>query len=123
MLDPQGHGRWGAMAFQTDISTKEAWQAEVLGAAGALHVVELYADWAGPCKAVRELFKRMFFEAGDGVPLKFFTVNADKVAGLEQFRGRCEPQFTLYKDGKLLDKVEGVHGPKLAAMVAAHSKK
>lgn len=41
-------------------------------------VVELYADWAGPCKAVRETFKKLYYEHGDGgsgLPLKFFTVS------------------------------------------------
>jgi hypothetical protein len=57
----------------------QAWQCEVAdGASGALQVVELYADWAGPCKAVKELFRKLYFDHGDGgatgVPLKFYTV-------------------------------------------------
>lgn len=37
-------------------------------------VVELYQEWAGPCKCVKEVLKRLFFENGGGLPLKFLTV-------------------------------------------------
>jgi hypothetical protein len=40
------------------------------------------------------------------------------VPALEQYRGRCQPLFLLYRDGRLLDKVEGVDGPRLTALVA-----
>ncbi|KIZ03050.1 Dynein light chain, flagellar outer arm [Monoraphidium neglectum] len=116
------------MTFQTDICSKEAWQCEVAdGASGALQVVELYADWAGPCKAVKELFRKLYFDHGDGgatgVPLKFYTVNVDRVPALEQHKGRCQPLFMMYKDGRLLDKVEGVEGPKLTHLVTSLLRK
>ena len=46
-------------------------------------VCDLYADWAGPCKAVRETFKKINIEHSDApgaAPLKFFTVSAGRRA-------------------------------------------
>ncbi len=41
-------------------------------------VCDLYAEWAGPCKAVRETFKKLMMERGEGsgggLPLRFLTV-------------------------------------------------
>ena len=37
-------------------------------------VVECYQDWCGPCKAIFNTFKRLYFELGDR-PLKFYTVS------------------------------------------------
>jgi hypothetical protein len=47
--------------------------------------------------------------------------NAERVAQLEKHRGRCQPVFLLFRDGRQVDAVEGVDGPRLRAAVAAHA--
>ncbi len=38
------------MAFQTDISSADAFKREVLEVPGTCQIVEAYNQWAGPCK-------------------------------------------------------------------------
>eukprot|EP00877_Chromochloris_zofingiensis_P013849 jgi/Chrzof1/8718/Cz03g21230.t1 len=109
------------MSFQVDITSTEAWKAEVVGTPGVLQVVEVYQGWCGPCKAIASTFKRLYFEMSDR-PLKFYTVNADKVQGLEKYRGCCQPQFLFYKDGKVLDSVVGVQAPPLTKLITSLSE-
>lgn len=105
--------------------TTQAWQSEVLGTAGQLLIVDVYAGWCGPCKAVQSTFKRLHMEqpAGASVPLRFFTANADSVPALEAHRGKSMPLFQFYRDGRLLESVEGVEVPKLVALAASLAKK
>jgi hypothetical protein len=44
-------------------------------------VTEVYQEWAGPCKAVRETFKRLFFESGEGA-LRFLLVRGGTALAL-----------------------------------------
>lgn len=74
-------------------------------------VVDVYAKWCGPCKAVTGLFRRIKNELGDDL-LKFaivrmvkvfLTVNmnfsqaeTDDINSLELYRGKSEPCFLFY---------------------------
>jgi len=91
-------------------------------------VCDLYAEWAGPCKAVRETFKKLHMEHGEGsgggLPLRFVTVNVDRVPALEQYKARgCQPLFLFYRDGRVVNKVEGVEIPKISALAVALARK
>lgn len=56
-------------------------------------------------------------------PVNRLQVNVDKVPALEANRGHCQPLFQFYKDGRMLDKVEGVEITKLVALTTTLSKK
>ena len=49
------------------------------------------------------------------------TLQADveKVPGLEEYKGKCQPVFLFYKDGAQLEKVEGVEAPILLRHIAS----
>mmetsp|Transcript_37651 Transcript_37651/g.83828 ORF Transcript_37651/g.83828 Transcript_37651/m.83828 type:complete len:108 (+) Transcript_37651:146-469(+) len=106
------------MSFQTDIQSLESWKKEIMEVPGTLQVVECYQSWCGPCKAIQTTFKRIYFDAGDR-PLKFFTVNVDKVPGFEEYRGHCQPCFLFYKDGQVLEKVVGVQAGAMTRLIAS----
>eukprot|EP00798_Chlamydomonas_sp_ICE-L_P014209 gene14209-20179_t len=95
------------MSFQIDITSLSTWKIEVLEVPGTLQVIELYQTWCGPCKAIQSTFKRIYFDAGDR-PLKFFTLDVEKVEGFEKYRGSCKPVFMFYKDGTLLEESDSV---------------
>ena len=84
------------MSFQTDIKDSDAFAREVTQVGGTLQVCECYQTWAGPCKAIQGTFKRIYFDAGDK-PLKFFTLDVEKISGFEEYRGKCQPVFLFYK--------------------------
>uniref|UniRef100_A0A7S0RNS7 Thioredoxin domain-containing protein n=1 Tax=Chlamydomonas leiostraca TaxID=1034604 RepID=A0A7S0RNS7_9CHLO len=108
------------MSFQIDVKTPEAFKSEITEVPGTCQVVELYSTWSGPCKAIISTFKRIYFDAGDR-PLKFFTVDAEKVGGFDEHRKGCQPVFLIYKDGKVIDKVVGVMAPALEKKIAEYS--
>eukprot|EP00878_Enallax_costatus_P021079 GHUV01022301.1.p1 GENE.GHUV01022301.1~~GHUV01022301.1.p1 ORF type:complete len:116 (+),score=31.95 GHUV01022301.1:141-488(+) len=104
------------MAFQIDIKSTDSFKSEVLGTPGTLQVVECYSEWAGPCKAIQSTLKALYFSLSDR-PLKFYTVNVDKVHGFEQYRGKCQPVFLLYQDGSVKQTITGVQAPPLVQAI------
>ena len=60
-----------------------------------LAVVDCHQGWCGPCKAITNTLRRIFFEFGER-PLKMYTANVDEVKCLEKYRGSCQPVFMLY---------------------------
>ena len=85
-------------------------------------VVEVYSEWAGPCKSVLPTFKRIRLEKDDEAALTFLTVNAEKCDLLEparENRGKSEPLFLLYRNGQLKVKIEGANTPMLNSQILA----
>ncbi|WIA40133.1 hypothetical protein OEZ86_013534 [Tetradesmus obliquus] len=110
------------MSFETDVKSTEQYRHEVLGTPGTLQVLECYNDWAGPCKPIQATLKALYFSLSDR-PLKFYTVNVDKVHGFEQYRGKCQPVFLLQKDGIVQQTVTGVQGPPLVQLITNMTSK
>ncbi|GMH36323.1 hypothetical protein BSKO_04191 [Bryopsis sp. KO-2023] len=104
------------MSFQIDIADESTWSSEIMETPGTVQVVEGYQSWCGPCKAVQSAFKRLYFDLGDR-PLKFYTVKADRVQALASHKGKCRPVFFFYKDGQVLETVEGVDAPRLTKLI------
>ncbi|KAK9820587.1 hypothetical protein WJX72_011984 [[Myrmecia] bisecta] len=86
----------------------------------ALKVVEVFAEWCGPCKSVLPTLKRIRLEKDDESTLQFLTVCAEKCQFLDaakQQRGKSEPLFLLYRNGILKQKVEGANTPLLSTLI------
>jgi len=64
---------------------------------GFLCVVEVYASWCGATDAAVSTISRLNADFS-GRKLRFYQVNADRVAALERFRAKSKPNFLLYKD-------------------------
>jgi thiol-disulfide isomerase/thioredoxin len=81
-------------------------------------VLEIYQDWCGPCKPLKEMSKRLFFEYADK-GLKFYTCEAGVLKRTREFKGNCKPQFLFYRDGaELTDlKISGVNYPQMVDTV------
>ncbi|KAL2085637.1 hypothetical protein ACEWY4_018957 [Coilia grayii] len=96
--------------FQAEIANEEQWW-EALSTPG-LFVVDVYQQWCGPCKAVQNLFRKLRTECGEDF-LRFGVVDASSVDDLTIFKGKCQPAFLFYLDGKLISVIRGVNGPLL----------
>lgn len=85
--------------------TSESFSGEVMFSSIPV-VVDVYADWCGPCRALAPLLERyaeMF--AGE---VKFLKVNADQEPDVTQVYGVDSlPTLLLFKDGQLIDRVVG----------------
>jgi thioredoxin 1 len=89
------------MQAATDASYKH----DVLDA-GLPVLVDFWAPWCGPCRAVASVLEQLDDEMSDR--LKIVKVNVDEhqqVAGA--LRVRSIPTFVLFKDGKAVDGAIG----------------
>ncbi|XP_066915597.1 thioredoxin domain-containing protein 3 homolog isoform X3 [Clytia hemisphaerica] len=106
--------------LQADVKTDEEWQ-KMLDTQG-LMVVDVYAAWCGPCTAIVNTFRRIKNETGDDL-LHFAAAETDGIQELESYRGKSEPTFLFYGDGKLINVIRGCNGPVLNNYILTQLKK
>lgn len=69
-------------------------------------VVDFYADWCGPCRALAPILE----EAAEklGAKVKLCKINVDEAKELaKSFEVRNIPNVCIFKDGKLADRMIG----------------
>lgn len=74
-------------------------------------VVDVYADWCGPCRAIAPLLERLA-EHFDG-RLRFVKVNIDDDPEVAQvYRVEGVPTLLLFRDGQLTGRIVGLTDPR-----------
>ena len=70
-------------------------------------VVDFWAPWCGPCKAVSPIIEKMV--ATHGAKVQFAKLNIDDNAGITQKYGiKSVPTILFFKDGQIADKLVGM---------------
>ena len=97
------------------VLTKDNFKSEIEGYKG-LAVIDLYADWCGPCKMLAPILAELEGEYPD---IKFCKVNVDnerEIASL--FKVQSIPLVAIVKDNTYVDMSVGyVPKEKLAALI------
>ena len=76
------------------------------GAGEKLVVIDFYADWCGPCKAIAPYFEELSNTYSDACFVKVNTQTCDKIA--ESFRVKGIPYRIVKKRGKREKKLKKV---------------
>lgn len=80
-------------------------ETQVLKANGPV-VVDFWAEWCGPCKAMSPLVDELAGEVGEAV--KVVKINIDESPNAPTKYGvRGIPTFMIFKDGKVVDTKVG----------------
>ena len=85
-----------------------------------LVLVDFYADWCGPCKAMAPELEKLKTELGDKI--KIVKINTEKNQAISaQYNIRSIPTVHLYKDGKqVYNKAGGLMLPQLRDLTKPH---
>ncbi len=69
-------------------------------------LIDFYADWCGPCQAMKPIFKELEKELQGKVEFKTIDVEADQQLS-SQYGIMSIPTFVILKDGKEIDRKMG----------------
>ena len=91
--------------------------------AGSLPVfMDFTATWCPPCQMIKPIYEQIA-QANQGKGY-FVKVDVDDQSSIaEQFGIECMPTFIVYKQGKVVEKMEGADKNGLQALVARHTAK
>lgn len=108
-------GTTGSITHVTDAT----FAAEVEQAKG-LVLVDFWAEWCGPCRAIAPILEALAQEYQGRIQVAKLDVDANQRTSM-RFNVRSIPTLLFFKDGKLVDSVVGLtQKSALAARIDSH---
>ncbi|KAG6818775.1 hypothetical protein H0H93_001890 [Arthromyces matolae] len=82
-------------------------------------VIDFWATWCGPCKAISPIFEKLS-ELAEFAGVGFYKVDVDAQPDISQEVGvRAMPTFTLFKDGNKVKDLVGANPQGLKLLLDA----
>jgi len=93
----------------TSINTPAEFQSQVLTAQdGKVKIVDFYATWCGPCKAIAPMIEKWSTNQYADANVDFFKVDVDVVGDVAREQEvSAMPTFILFKNGQKVDQIIG----------------
>jgi thioredoxin 1 len=88
--------------------TDETFEQEVLNSEIPV-LVDFFTTWCGPCKLQAPILKDLY---GESDTIKVVKFNAEGSEIADEYDVTCVPTLMLFKDGKKIDKREGLQSKK-----------
>ncbi|ELU09227.1 hypothetical protein CAPTEDRAFT_156442 [Capitella teleta] len=88
-------------------------------ASGATLLVDFYADWCGPCKAIAPKLEEMAQQYSSIVFLKVNVDDLDEIAA--RYEVSAMPTFMIFKGGKKVDTLVGANVGALNQLAAKYA--
>ncbi|KAL4872607.1 thioredoxin-like protein [Aspergillus spectabilis] len=96
------------------ITSKAEFDEKILNAKGAV-VLDCFATWCGPCKAIAPKVEQFAAAYSD---VTFYQIDVDELSDVAAELGvRAMPTFMLFKDGQKVGDVVGANPPALEAQI------
>lgn len=71
-----------------------------------IQIIDFYADWCGPCQAMKPIFEEVEKEYAEKVEFKKTDVEAEGALA-QEYGVSSIPTFVIVKDGKEVDRKTG----------------
>ena len=119
--------RKGEEADSVEIENAEQWG--LMEKSKDICIVDVYAEWAGPCTCLLACYKKLLLTncdvleaaaAAEGKGIRFYTVCAEKFPENESLIARAgnpAPHLQFIKDGEVKGTVDGADAPKIDKIV------
>ncbi|KAM0432896.1 hypothetical protein ACHAPT_004601 [Fusarium lateritium] len=103
-----------------DIKTAAEFK-ELISTTDKAVLVDCFATWCGPCKAISPILNKLS-EEPDHERVEFVKFDVDELPELTASLGvRAMPTFFFFKDGKKVDELVGADPQRLRILVSKYS--
>lgn len=90
------------------------------GSSDKIVVVDFFATWCGPCKAIAPTIVNMSNEQAYADRVSFVKIDVDEASDVAQEQGiRAMPTFGIFKNGEKVDEVVGADARSLRTKIDA----
>ncbi|KAI9376407.1 thioredoxin-like protein [Aspergillus egyptiacus] len=106
----------GASEFVKPITSKAEFDEKVMNAPGPV-LLDCFATWCGPCKAIAPKVEEFAKAYPD---ITFYQIDVDELSDVAAELGvRAMPTFYIFKNGQKGDAIVGANPPALEAAIKA----
>ena len=97
----------GAQDSTPLVITDQTFEREVLSATGKPVLVDCWAPWCGPCRAIGPIMEQLAAESQGNYRIAKLNVDDNQLTA-SRFQIASIPTMLIFKDGKLVDRLIGV---------------